>query len=102
MAFDYEAQPDTPDDVIRRIGAEMSGGGLKPLSDAERLEREIWRAQRAQERALADEQRKIERERQEAEKEAVARQEAAESLALANRQAREKARQEYCASVSVR
>jgi hypothetical protein len=47
MAFNYEAQTDTPDDVIRRIAAEMSGGGLKPPSEGEQLEREIRRAQRA-------------------------------------------------------
>ena len=93
--FDPTNSPDVPDDVVRSVAAEISGGGLKPLSDQEKLDREIWREQQLRQRALADEQRAFEREQRQAELEATARHEAAEALALANRQARERMRQEY-------
>jgi hypothetical protein len=32
-----------PDETVRSVAAEMSGGGLKPLTDEERAERERWR-----------------------------------------------------------
>jgi hypothetical protein len=92
MAFDYTVT-DTPDDVVRAIANEMSDGGLKPLSDEERLERQIWR----EEQAFLAQERLIERERQQAEIEAAARHEQALALAEDNRRAREKAHQEYLA-----
>jgi hypothetical protein len=42
MAFDY-GDIDTPDETVRSVAAEMSGGGLKPLTDEERADRERWR-----------------------------------------------------------
>jgi hypothetical protein len=81
--FDYTAT-DTPDDVVRSVAAEISGGGLKPLSDHERLQRQLWR----DEQAWQSEQRRAEREHQRAEAEAVARHEAALEQAEANRRAR--------------
>jgi hypothetical protein len=93
IEFDYTAT-DTPDDVVRSVAAEISGsGGLKPLSDEERLEREIWREQQRR----RDEERQAEHEYRRAEIDLAARQEAAAELAERNRIAREKARQEYLA-----
>jgi hypothetical protein len=85
--FDYNA-PDVSDDVIRAISAEMSDGKLKPLTDAEKMERQIQREIWHEEQEWLSEQRHRERERQQAEAEAVARQEAAIALAESNRKAR--------------
>jgi hypothetical protein len=85
--FNY-SQTDTPDDVVRAVAAEMSGRELKPLSDQERLERELWR----EEQALVAKQRRFEYEQRQAEQaaeaEAVARHEAALEQAERNRVAR--------------
>ncbi len=83
MSFDYQ-NIDTPDDVA----AEMSGGGLKPLTEDEKLERQIWREEQAflaQERNTEYRQRQAERA---AEAEAIARHESALALAEANRKSR--------------
>jgi iron only hydrogenase large subunit-like protein len=83
MTFNYE-NTDTPDDVVRSVAAEMSGGGLKPLSEDERLQREQWR----QEQYQREQERKADQEYRQLMAEEAARQEAAEALAQANREAR--------------
>jgi len=89
MATEFDLNsPDVPDDVIRSIANEMSGGGLKPLSDQERLEWEAWRAQQLEQRALADERRRLEHEERRAEAEAQALHEAALERAELNRKQR--------------
>jgi hypothetical protein len=84
MAFDYTAT-DTPDEVIRAVVAEMRDADLKPISEDERLKRQLWR----DEQAWLAEQRRIERERQRErqrdEAEAIARHEAALEQAEQNR-----------------
>jgi hypothetical protein len=58
--------PDVSDDVIRAVAAEMSGHGLRPLSDEEReqrrIENELWRWECQQ----REEQRRFEYEQQQA------------------------------------
>jgi hypothetical protein len=65
----------------RRIAAEISGGGLEPLSDDERIERQNWR----EEQNFLAQERRLERERQQDEADAVARHEAALEQQEANR-----------------
>ena len=88
--FDYSAT-DTSDDVVRSVAAEISGGGLKPLSDEERLERQIWR----EEQAFLAEERRFEYEQRQAEIEAIARAEHAAEISERNRVARLQLRREY-------
>jgi hypothetical protein len=88
IEFDYSAT-EASDDVVRSVAAEMTGGGLKPLTDDERVEWEIWR----EEQALLAEQRAVEYRERQTEQEAVARAEHAAEIAERNR----KARQEYLA-----
>jgi hypothetical protein len=74
MTFDDEADDVSPD-VIRSVAAEISGGGLQPLSDEEKLQRQIeWQNRREEEEFW-----RIERERERAGKEMEERR----SLALA-------------------
>lgn len=87
MTFDLDS-PDVPDDVVRSVAAEITGGGLKPLTDDERTERERWREQQRRQRAWADEQRRMEHEHRQAESEAIARAEHAAEVAERNRKAR--------------
>ena len=44
--FDYETETD--DETVRAVASEMAGGGLKPLSEEDIAEREIWREQQRQ------------------------------------------------------
>jgi hypothetical protein len=44
--FDYTAT-DTPDDVVRKVVADISGRRLRPLTNGERMEREAWRSEMA-------------------------------------------------------
>ena len=82
IKFDYDA--DTPDEKIRAVVAEISGTPLKPLSEYERLQRQLWR----DEQAFLAEQRRAERERLEAQRAEAERAEAAIERAEANRKAR--------------
>jgi FMN phosphatase YigB (HAD superfamily) len=41
--FDYDNTNHPDDETVRSVAAEMSGGGLKPLTDDERVERARWR-----------------------------------------------------------
>jgi hypothetical protein len=80
----------------------MSGGGLKPLSDEERLERESWREQQAwlaEQRDMEYRQRQAERA---AEVDAIARHEAALAQAEENRLARLARQQRITAEVRER
>jgi hypothetical protein len=92
--FDYTAT-DTPDDVVRKVVADISGRRLRPLTNDERMEREAWRSEMAMRAELA----RIDQEQHRAEVEAAQRQEQADALAEANRrariQARDKANREY-------
>jgi hypothetical protein len=87
MSFDYTAT-DTPDDVVRSVAAEINGGGLKPLSDDERLEREIWREQQAWRAEQRDAERRQRQAEQAAEAESIARAEQAAEIAESNRRLR--------------
>jgi hypothetical protein len=79
MAFNYEVETD--DEAVRAVAAEISGGGLKPLTDEERAQRERWR----DECRLRDQQIHDQRVRAEAAKQEAVRQQAE----LARRQAHE-------------
>jgi hypothetical protein len=87
--FNYDAD-DAPDDIVRGVAAEILGGSLRPLTDAEIAEREEWRRDylaRIEQERIADEQHRLERERQ---REAVALRQAT----IAAHQGHEKARAE--------
>jgi hypothetical protein len=87
---DSSAQTDVSDDVVATVAAEMSSHGLRPLSDDELLQREVWRAewhQRDEQRRQRDEQQRLEHQAAQAE---ATRREAA----IAAQEAREKAQHE--------
>jgi hypothetical protein len=84
IKFDYSATS-APDDVVRSVAAEMTGGGLKPLTDDERIERKIWREEQAWLAEQRDMDRRQRQAEQAAEAEAMARHEAALEQAERNR-----------------
>jgi hypothetical protein len=90
IEFDY-SDADTPDEVVRSVAAEMSGGRLNPLSEDERLERERWR----EELRRRDEERQAEQEYRQAVADEAARQELADEIAERNRQWRLQQQREY-------
>jgi len=76
IEFDFDGPP-VPDDVVRSVAAEMSGGGLKPLTAQEVLERQEWLAEH---RARIELER-LNAQRREREAEAVAQHERAVAAA---------------------
>ncbi len=72
MGFDY-SNTETDDEAVRTVAAEISGGGLQPLSAEEQIAREYWRERQRQ----RDQQMRLERERRAAEAAAEARRQAA-------------------------
>ena len=86
-SFDFN-WPDVSPDAVRAVANEMSDGGLKPLTDDERDERERWREEQRRQRVLADEFARMERDERLAEQEAQARHGAALERQEANHKAR--------------
>jgi hypothetical protein len=79
--FDY-TNVETDDEKARAVAAEMSGGGLAPLTEQQIAERQEWLAEhraRIEQERIDAEQHRLEREHQRAAKEAAERR----SLALA-------------------
>jgi hypothetical protein len=69
MSFDYDSDDIPDDNVVRGVAAEMADSALKPLTDVEVAEREVWLAEhraRQEQENIAAEQHRLERDRQEA------------------------------------
>lgn len=92
--FDYDAVDDVSAETLAAITAEISGTGLKPLSDEERQKRQIEHEFFLAECYERDRQQRLEYERRQAEAAEAERAEAKRQAAIARAQAREKLKAE--------